>query len=59
MDKHYYCELCFDTVSEDDYYDWCNMYLCSNCEQEFYDFEESLHTSCDEDEDENESEYTD
>ena len=59
MDKHYYCDLCFDTVSKDDYYDWCNMYLCSNCEQEFYDFEESLHTSCDEDEDENESEYTD
>lgn len=59
MDKHYYCDLCFDAVTKDDYYNWCNMYLCSNYEQEFYDFEESLHDSCNEDEDENESEYTD
>ena len=58
MTRHY-CELCFDTVTKDDFYDWCSMYLCPNCEQELYELDERLHASCDEDEDEIDSEYLD
>lgn len=55
----YYCELCFDTVTKDDYYGWYNMYLCSNCEQELLELDDRLHDLCDDDDDDYENEYMD